>query len=513
MISSIMLHGRTTNSPRELVKNKIVYAMSSATCWACQENNNTNNAYNVQASGSINNNNKSNNSYAVRAACAYSKIEKEGWTDAYFNCIRKKKSSPQCEEYRLKNYGVDLWKLMYEVHERQYVPSTSTCFVVTRPKIREVFAAAFRDRIVQHWIVLRIEPLLEQRFLAVGDVSFNCRKGYGTQRAVSTLRKHIDEVTQGGRREAWIGRYDIRSFFNTINKRILLQHISHHIDLHYHGDDKDTLQYLLAVTILHCPQKDCRLNSSPELYELVPRHKKLLYNDDDTGMPIGNITSQVLANYILSFLDEVILDTCKGSTTRYIRFADDFVVVSTSKEIILHIRNLSDKFLSEHLNQRLHPEKKYLQRASSSMKFVGYVLCHGRLYIDNKIVGSLTSRCYQLESISREIVTNGVTLRLLRALERVATSINSYLGYTKLTSSYAIRSRLFMQKHWMWKTCFVKSSCSILKVKSKYHPKEYLYHETKKCRKTVAGSETVLLRSTLRHHQLRHRRSCRRVRV
>lgn len=60
----------------------------------------------------------------------------------------------------------DLLDLAREVYERTYRPTTSTCFIVTRPKLREVFAANFRDRIVQHWLCLRLEPLFEARLLS-----------------------------------------------------------------------------------------------------------------------------------------------------------------------------------------------------------------------------------------------------------------------------------------------------------------------------------------------------------
>lgn len=83
----------------------------------------------------------------------------------------------------------DLLDLAREVYERTYRPTTSTCFIVTRPKLREVFAANFRDRIVQHWLCLRLEPLFEARFVEHGNVSFNCRKGFGTFACIDQLTK------------------------------------------------------------------------------------------------------------------------------------------------------------------------------------------------------------------------------------------------------------------------------------------------------------------------------------
>ena len=84
---------------------------------------------------------------------------------------------------------------MEECESYSYTPSTSICFCVTRPKLREIFAANFRDRIVQHWICMRIEPLFERRYAAMGDVTWNCRKGKGVRLAVNALRRDILEVS------------------------------------------------------------------------------------------------------------------------------------------------------------------------------------------------------------------------------------------------------------------------------------------------------------------------------
>ena len=106
----------------------------------------------------MNNNNK-NNSNVVRAVAALGEEDRLAWLEAFEDCCRHKLTSPQCVEYRA-HFEEDLFTLAMEVKNRTYKPSTSTCFIVTRPKLREVFAANFRDRVVHHWICLRLEPLL-----------------------------------------------------------------------------------------------------------------------------------------------------------------------------------------------------------------------------------------------------------------------------------------------------------------------------------------------------------------
>ena len=178
-----LLNGRTTGV-NTLVKNKIVCAAQSSNRWSSSENNSWN-AWNVNfGNGNFNNNNKYN-SYVVRAVSATDK-DIQSWLIAFYDCCKRKKTSTQCTLYRLI-FEEDLPLLATEVKERAYHPTVSICFCVTRPKLREVFAANFRDRIVQHWICLRLEPLFEERFQSQNNVSYNCRKNFGTQKAVQRL--------------------------------------------------------------------------------------------------------------------------------------------------------------------------------------------------------------------------------------------------------------------------------------------------------------------------------------
>ena len=393
-MNSSLRNGHTTGSLRLIkslvppVKRKIVYAEIDSNHWSSTEYN-SNNSWNVNFNdGNINNNNK-NNQYVVRPVVALREDEMAGWVEAFIDCCRRKKSTIQCSLYRT-NYERDLIKLAREVKARTYIPSVSTCFVVSRPKYREIFAANFRDRVAQHWIVRRIEPLLEERFQEQGDVSFNCRKGFGTLAAVRRLKKNIEEVSFNYTEKAWIGKFDMKSFFMSIDKTILLSLVTDFVKKNYHEPDLPDLLWLLEVTIMHCPQKLCIKKGRLYLWDELPPEKSLFNTPDTVGMPIGNITSQLLANFYLSFLDEYMNYLCALSgNTKYIRFVDDFVIVSRSKKAIKIFWEEANKFLRDHLRITLHPDKKYIQEVKKGVKFVGSVIKPGRIYLSNRTVGGL----------------------------------------------------------------------------------------------------------------------------
>jgi len=138
---------------------------------------------------------------------------------AYFNCRKNKRNTFNALKFEL-NFESNLLKLYKEINNRTYLPGKSICFVVTYPKIREVFAADFRDRIIHHLLVSTLEPYFENRFIYA---SFACRKNKGLQSAVSYIQKMIYCVTKNNTLNAYYGQFDIKSLFSSIDKVILKQ--------------------------------------------------------------------------------------------------------------------------------------------------------------------------------------------------------------------------------------------------------------------------------------------------
>ncbi len=430
---SAILNGCAAGFKENLAKDKAarILTASEYTQW---------NAWDVDPqSGQTNWNNNKCNSNAVRPALALESGSVKGWMDAYEDCTRKKMQGERCVRYRLNE--ADLLELIEECEGRRYEPRTSTAFIVTKPKLREIFAADFRDRIVQHWICLRIEPLFEERFRAQGNVSWNCRKGCGTGRAVEALRRDIMEISNCYRREAWVGRFDIRSFFMGIDIRILERLAVDFVERRYTASDKGLLLYLLVKTIRHRPQDDCMIKGDVKLWGKLPKHKSLFHAERHRGMPIGNVTSQLLANFYLSFLDGYMTEECAKVGARYERFVDDFAVVCRRKEDVLTLRDRAAAFLRKRLNLEMHRDKVYIQEAKKGVAFVGSVIKKERLYVGNRTVGGLVRRLMEADEWM-ENTGSGFTLADAYTLQRIASSINSYFGFAKGKHAYALKRRL-----------------------------------------------------------------------
>lgn len=471
----LTLNGRVTDMrsvfdlPMPYSVNPIEHAPPSST------ENNANNAWNINfSSGQVNNNNNKNNGNSIKAVVALDEETKEGWIAAFHDCCRKKKSSTNCNDYRSGDWETDLWLLVAEVYSRTYYPKTSTCFIVTRPTYREVFAADFRDRIVQHWICIRLEPLFEERFKELGNKSHNCRKGFGTTSAILALERDIRDVSENYTKDAWISKIDIQSFFMSIDVDILWDLLEKFIKERYKGDDIDTLLYLTEITARHRPQNDCFRKSPIEFWKMLAPHKSLFTRGGNSGIAIGNITSQQEANFYMSHYVEAVQPMVDKAGARIEQFVDDIPCVAPNKKFCIEFRKHSERILKEKLGLRLHPKKFYLQHVKKGVKFVGEMIMPGRRYVSNRTLGHFVDRLRHTEKLCRNIIEGGITEKRLLYLRHAVSSLNSYLGFMVHNQSYRMRRKIFKREcKYFWKVCYTRNF-SIVKTKNKYDFRIYL---------------------------------------
>ncbi|MEX2014277.1 MAG: reverse transcriptase/maturase family protein, partial [Parcubacteria group bacterium] len=133
---------------------------------------------------------------------------------------------------------------------------------------------------------------------------------------------------------------DIRKFFASIDHSILLQILAKHIE------DQD-IRWLLERVI--------------KSFEMAP----------DKGLPLGNLTSQLLVNIYMNEFDQFVKHKLK--VKYYIRYADDFVILHQSKDHLTYLRHGVNMFLEEKLKLSLYPDKVFIKTLSSGVDFLGWV--------------------------------------------------------------------------------------------------------------------------------------------
>ena len=117
----------------------------------------------------------------------------------YVECRRHKRNTANALRFEAAQ-EMNLLTLRDALADRSYQPGRSVCFFVQRPKLREIFAADFRDRIVHHVLVSHLEGIWEPVFI---HDSYACRKGKGVHAAVARLQQFMRQATANGTRPAY----------------------------------------------------------------------------------------------------------------------------------------------------------------------------------------------------------------------------------------------------------------------------------------------------------------------
>ena len=348
---------------------------------------------------------------------------------AYKDCLKNKATTASAIEYT-DNMMINLTKLYYEVNRKTYDIGVSTAFIITRPVLREVFAADFRDRIVHHLVMNELMPYFEKEFI---DESFSCREGKGVLHGVDTIERYIKECTCNYTKDAWIMKLDLKSFFMSIEKERLAKSIDDFIVKDYpESRKKERLRELCRQIIMHHPEENCERHGNLELWKYLEPSKSLFNVGKDHGLPIGNLTSQIFANYFLTPLDKFIKH--RLGFTYYGRYVDDFVIISRDRRKLLQSVKLIEEFAWENLHVRIHKKKRYFQHYTKGVRFIGGVIKPHRKYILNRTIGTLISKLRTKYREPKE-----------ELLDEFINVMNSYLGFMRHYNEYNMRKKLLTE--------------------------------------------------------------------
>ena len=184
----------------------------------------------------------------------------------------------------------EVYALRCELLEGRYQPGPFRHFWVCDRKPRFISAAPFRDRVVHHSLTELMSPRLERY---ADDHSYACRPGKGLHRAV----RYAQQLSQ---RHTWALRLDVAHYFETLP----------------HEPLKELVRRLFkgerALLLL-----ECFINHAP------------LGCEPGRGLPIGNLTSQHLANLYLGPLDHTLRREL--GVGGYLRYMDDLTLFGHSK--------------------------------------------------------------------------------------------------------------------------------------------------------------------------------------
>jgi retron-type reverse transcriptase len=323
----------------------------------------------------------------------------------------------------------NLLRIQWELQQENYTPQPYSYFTLHEPKTRNIAAPDFRDRVVQHSLVKIVEPIFEKKFISD---SYACRTGRGTHFA----RKRIKHFLMAARSyygkdvPIYVLQCDVRKFFQSISWDILLKIIKKYIDC------PQTLSLIEKIIVTHPSAKIEKFIKPVAQLSIFETSKSLLNTSVSighrTGLPIGNLTSQLFANVYLNELDHYMKD--KLRVRWYGRYMDDFLVIHPDREYLKQLRSEIGTFLNQELQLTLHPKKLTIKNVSDGVPFVGY-----RIFYDHILVRGSTllhiERNYR--SKVKQYKNHWITDEKLKETKA------SIIGHLKHANSYGLRKRLF----------------------------------------------------------------------
>jgi len=305
---------------------------------------------------------------------------------AWKEFLNGKNKKEDVQEFQ-RNLMANIISLHHDLTDKTYTHGGYKAFNIADPKPRNINKASVRDRLLHHAIYRILYLFFDRTFISY---SYSCRLGKGTHKAISRFIDFIRKVSKNNTRTCWILKCDIKKFFASIDHQILIKILKEYIK------DED-VNWLLERII-------SSFNNGKE----------------NTGLPLGNLTSQLLVNIYMNKFDQFIKHKLK--VKYYIRYADDFVILSEEKDYLWELVPKISDFLDEELKLSLHPNKLFVKTLSSGVDFLGWV--H---FPNHRVLRTATKR---------------KMFRNIKAKEENENVIASYLGMLRWGNTHKLSEKI-----------------------------------------------------------------------
>ncbi|MEK7554429.1 MAG: reverse transcriptase/maturase family protein [Patescibacteria group bacterium] len=273
-----------------------------------------------------------------------------------------------------------------DLAQQRYKHGGYYAFKISDPKPRQIHKASVRDRLVHHAIYRILYPRFDKLFIAD---SYSCRLGKGTHKALRRFKYFSNIASKNNTRTVWVLKCDIKKFFANIDHEILFSLLEKRIQ------DKNIIDLLKNIV---------------SSFSVKP----------SVGLPLGNLTSQLLVNIYMNEFDQFAKHTLKAR--HYLRYADDFVFLSDDRSWIESLIPRIQEFLTMRLRLTLHPDKLFIKTVASGVDFLGWV--H---FPDHRVLRTATKR------------------RMFRGLRKTKgknATIQSYLGLMSHGNTKKLQSEI-----------------------------------------------------------------------
>lgn len=284
------------------------------------------------------------------------------------------KNKKEVYNYEL-NLNQNLLDTLFSLSKSTYVFSKYNIFLIREPKYRLIMSESFPDKVVNHLFSKYVLSYALQSTLINSNVATRTDKG--SKEAYRLFIKYTNKLIYE-KKKIYVLKIDISKYFYNINHNIMINMVSEKIK------DEQVLDMLKVIldttdndyvnkTILSVVNREIykvnKLNiSTIEKEKLIKELKSIPLYRKGYGLPIGNMSSQILAVFFLNKVDHFIKE--KLGCKYYIRYMDDLVILGNDKEELKNVfENVSKYIESFDLNVN---NKSGIYSLSDGVNFLGY---------------------------------------------------------------------------------------------------------------------------------------------
>lgn len=339
----------------------------------------------------------------------------DGLYSSYLEARKGKRYRNEVLKYTA-NLGENLIQIEDELVSKAYKVSPYRQFFVHEPKKRLIMALPFKDRVVQWSVYRTLNPLLDKRYISH---SYACRAGYGAHKSIDQLQCWLKYLERRHGR-VYVLKADMTKYFYRVVHDISMDVLERII--------KDYDLLWLLETIIRCEHTNFGLPLDADGFEgeLV----------NGVGMPIGNLTSQMLANLYLNELDQYAKHNLQ--VRYYMRYMDDVLILHHDKKYLWRIKEDIEEFLDRNLKLKLN-NKTCVRTNSQGIDWVGYRVWPTHVKLRKSTAQRMKKRLKYLQGLYKAGETSW---------DEVNATVQSYLGVLKHCNSYNLREKLFGELVW-----------------------------------------------------------------
>lgn len=353
---------------------------------------------------------------------------------SYLQARKNKRNTHNQLAFEL-NQETNLYQLAKAIYERKYAPKPCIAFIINKPVMREIFAADFTDRVIHHFIYRCIYPIIDRKLI---HDTYSCRVGKGTLFGIDRAKGFMRSCSQDFTKDTYFLKLDIEAYFMNMHHDILFEQVIAMLPQNkksFLGISRETLIYLIRQTIFNNVAENCRIKGSKSDWDGLPPSKSLFNYPSNTGLPIGNLTSQVFGNVYMNDFDNFVKKEMK--VKYYGRYVDDMLFFHNDKSFLEDIISQLSHFLLSHFQLKIHPNKIVLKSVNEGIPFLGQIIKPHFTYIGNRTKNNF----YQaIQEINKVMAV--VPQFTWQQLCDIRATLNSYLGCLHHTNSFKLRKSM-----------------------------------------------------------------------